>query len=325
MVLLISTTFKRWKGLYFWSLCICNYGVASYSLGMMLMYFDLSVLWLSKVLLDAGWICMVICQSLVLYSRLGLVVENLKILRAVKWMIIIDSIVLVIATTVLDFGTTYSGVPTFTQAYFYVEHIQMTGFALQETIISGIYIWKTIDLLKIVSTTNTTNTRTMVWQLLVINIIIIAMDVALVVLQYKHLQLYQESIKGFVYSVKLKLELNILSKLVDLVNGASTNRTMTLEVIDSTAIPGQAQTEVKRELSRQENLGSFFGNDNKGAMKYTEDSLTVKRRRSSAVSRSPDENDGITQIPSQQFRRRRTSDQESSALYADMVRSLSGK
>lgn len=175
MVLLILTTFKRWRGLYFWSLSICNYGVIAYALGMMIMYFDLTILWLSKVVLDLGWICMITCQSLVLYSRLGLIVDNEKILRAVKWMIIIDSMLLVPTTIVFDFGTTYSALPAFARGYFYIEHVQMTGYTLQEMIISGLYVWKTISLLKVISKANT---RSMVWQLLMINVIIIGMDVS---------------------------------------------------------------------------------------------------------------------------------------------------
>lgn len=175
MILLISATFKRWKGLYFWSLCICNYGVISYTVGMMLMYFDLCVLWLSKVVLDAGWIAMIICQSLVLYSRLGLILDHVRIERAVKWMIIIDSILLIPLVTVFDFGTTYSGLLTFPEGYFYIEHVQMTAFTLQEVIISSLYVWKTISMLKIISKANT---RSMVWQLLVINVVIIGMDVS---------------------------------------------------------------------------------------------------------------------------------------------------
>ena len=175
MVLLISSTFKRWKGLYFWSLSICNLGVVLYALGMMLIYFRLSTFWISELLIDSGWLCMVICQSLVLYSRLGLIIDNVKILNAVKWMIIINSIFLGGATIVLDWGKAYSRNPSFSEAYFYMEHIQMTGFTLQELIISGLYVWKTIGLLRVISKENT---RSMIWQLLAINIIIIAMDVS---------------------------------------------------------------------------------------------------------------------------------------------------
>jgi hypothetical protein len=174
MILLIFTTFKRWRGLYFWSLGICNLGVISYSIGMMMGYFHLGVLWLGKAVLDIGWILMIACQSLVLYSRLGLILDNPKILRAVKWMIITTSVLILPTTDVLDFGTTYSGLSTFAEAYFYIEHIQMTAITLQELIISGLYIWKTINLLKIISKANT---RSMIWQLFTINVIIITMDV----------------------------------------------------------------------------------------------------------------------------------------------------
>ena len=91
MVLLISTTFKRWKGLYFWSLSSCTFGVLCYAIGVLLTYFDLGVLWLGKVVDDIGWVVMVACQSLVLYSRLNLILDNVTILRAVKWMIITTS------------------------------------------------------------------------------------------------------------------------------------------------------------------------------------------------------------------------------------------
>ncbi|KIW91459.1 uncharacterized protein Z519_08355 [Cladophialophora bantiana CBS 173.52] len=73
---------------------------------------------------------------------------------------------------------------------------------------------------------------------------IICMDTALVAPQFKRLQLYQESIKAFVYSVKLKLELNILSKLVDLVQRSSIDRSLTLEFIDANSIVGQTQAAV---------------------------------------------------------------------------------
>ena len=175
MVLLITATFKRWRGLYYWSLCLCNYGVVAYTIGLMLGYFDLCILWLSKVFNDIGWVSMILFQSLVLYSRLGLILDNPKLERAVKWMIIIDSIILLPMVVVLDFGTTYSRLSTFAQAYFYIEHVQMTVFTIQEVLISSLYVWKTISLLNVLAKANT---RSVIWQLLAINVIIIAMDVS---------------------------------------------------------------------------------------------------------------------------------------------------
>ena len=148
-------------------------------------------------------------------------------------------------------------------------------------------------------------------------------QVGLVVLQYKHLQLYQESLKAFVYSVKLKLELNVLSKLVDLVHGTSTTRSMTLEIIDSNTIPGQAQADVRREIQTHENLGSWLVSDDKRAIKHIEDSRRTGPGLSSSVSRPPGDNDEITQILSRDSRyTARTSDRQSDILYADVLRSL---
>ncbi len=174
MILLIFSTFKRRRGLYFWSLSLCTFGVILYTIGMILDYFSLGVLWLGKTILDIGWILMVACQSLVLYSRLGLIYDNPRILGAVKWMIITTSIALLPTVCILDFGDTYSNIPAFAQAYYYIEHIQMTVITLQELIISGLYVWKTVKLLKIISKAKM---RSMVWQLFTINVIIIAMDV----------------------------------------------------------------------------------------------------------------------------------------------------
>lgn len=175
LILLIFSTFKRWRGLYFWSLTICNLGVMLYAVGMMLSYFELSVRWLWKVILDVGWTLMVSFQSLVLYSRLGLIVSNEKILAAVKWMIIVNSICLCTIVNIFDFGSTYSGSTAFSEGYYYIERIQMTLFTIQELIISGLYVYTTLALLKVISKENT---RSMIWQLLTINVIIISMDVS---------------------------------------------------------------------------------------------------------------------------------------------------
>lgn len=175
MVLLISMTFKRYKGLYFWTLVLCNLGVVLYTIGMMLTYYRLGLLALCKVVLDFGWVCMILFQSLVLYSRLGLILDNPTIVKAVKWMIIIDSILLFPIVIIFDFGSTYSKGPAFSAGYFYIEHVQITGFTVQELTISGLYVWKTIALLKVLQKPNT---RNVIWQLLTINVIIVAMDVS---------------------------------------------------------------------------------------------------------------------------------------------------
>lgn len=333
MVLLISMTFKRWRGLYFWCLVLCNAGVAAYTIGMTLTYFHLCILWFGKTFLDIGWVAMILFQSLVLYSRLGLIVQSINVLKAVKWMIVVDSLILFPLVIVLDFGSTYGQSPSFAAGYFYVEHIQITGFTIQELIISGIYVWKTVALLKVLSKPHT---RNMIWQLLTINIIIVGMDILIIVLQYKHLQLYQESIKAFVYSVKLKLELNVLSKLVDLV-GNQRQQSMTLNMFETNAtIQGQALSDGTRGMSGPGPLDGWLASDGKDLEKQTHNyaSNSVVASSSSQPSNVPDEDeakdeeddeiDKITRTLSQQSRARvRDGRRESDVLYADFIRSMS--
>ena len=321
--LLISTTFKRWRGLYFWSLCACNAGVIFYTLGMMLGYFKLCILWLNATMLNIGWICMIVCQSLVLYSRLGLILDNARILAAVKWMIVVDCIVLITPTIVLNYGTLYTHSDAFGRGYFYIEHIQVAGFSIQELIISGLYVWKTISLLKVLEKPNT---RSVIWQLMVMNFVIIGMDIVLIVLQFKHLQLYQEAIKAFVYSVKLKLELNILSKLVDLVHGDSANRRMTLEIIDANTLTGQARSNMQKEMSGLDRLNSTDKvPQDLGEHGYTDGPRTRASVQPVRTSDEDNDMDGIARVVLPQSTNRysaRTSGRDSDILYADMLRSM---
>lgn len=245
MVLLISTTFKKWRGLYFWSLSLCTLGVILYAIGMMMGYFELCIMWLWKTILDIGWVMMIVCQSLVLYSRLNLIFDDNRIVEGVKWMIVFTAFAFLVPVVILDFGTTYGASTDWAEGYYYIEQIQVTGITLQELIISGLYVWKTIAFLKIIERKHT---RSMIYQLFTINVIIICMDIAIITLQFKHFQLFQEALKVFFYSVKLKLELNILSKLVDLVHGNSNTRSSrTIDIIDSNTIAGQEREMVKRE------------------------------------------------------------------------------
>lgn len=274
---------------------------------------------------------MLVCQSLVLYSRLGLIVSEVKIINAVKWMIIVDSIFICITVVVLDFGSTYSMNPAFSRGYYYIEQCQLTLFTIQELIISGLYVWKTLAMLRVISKEHT---RSMIFQLLVINIIIICMDVsqspacdraetndiqiALILLQFLHFQLYQESVKAFVYSVKLKLEIHILSKLVNVVSTNQSSRAMTLEFIDSSAIAGQARAEIRREMREPQ-----YDGENKGSLQKIDEDTEIGPFDSASSSQQTDEKDEITRVMTNtSVRTSRTKGRESDILYADFVRSM---
>ena len=100
----------------------------------------------------------------------------------------------------------------FEQAYKYIEKVQMTGFTLQEFVLSGIYVWRTLDILK--SYDRNRRRRRILRELLGINVLIKMMDIAFLVVEYQDRHVIEQAVKEVMYSAKLELESAILSKLI---------------------------------------------------------------------------------------------------------------
>lgn len=219
LIILVFVTFREYHGLYFWSLLVsASVGLVPYSLGFMLKFFDYGSAWISVSLLTVGWYCMVTGQSVVLYSRLHLVLRNHTVLHRILFMICIDACLLHIPTTVLTYGSNLAPAhhrPPYINGYNVMEKIQMTGFCIQEFVISGLYIWETTKMLRL---DPDKTKRKIMYQLVIINLIIILMDVGLLVIEYIGLYTMETMIKGVIYSIKLKLEFAVLGKLVRLVH-----------------------------------------------------------------------------------------------------------
>jgi hypothetical protein len=135
LLILIFSTFSRYRTLYFWSLFASSLSIIPYSLGYCFKFFGTfsgGAKWTSLSFLTVGWYVMVTGQSVVLWSRLHLVVTGDcgdKILLYTKWMIIVDAFLLHVPTTVVTFGSFGSlNVAQFVRAYDVVEKFQMTGF-----------------------------------------------------------------------------------------------------------------------------------------------------------------------------------------------------
>ncbi|PWY67938.1 hypothetical protein BO70DRAFT_417668 [Aspergillus heteromorphus CBS 117.55] len=217
LVVVIFFAFHVYHGLYFWSLLISTaVGILPQALGLLLKYFDLAPIGLSVTLSTIGWAVMVTGQSVVLYSRLHLIVRNNHVLRFVLWMIVIDAIVLQIPQIIVSYGAVYS-TPQFGYIYNIWAKVQLTGFFVQEIIISTIFIIQTFRLLYTYPHRSKRRTRIME-QLLGINTMIILMDISLLVLEYLDLFILQTVLKTFFYTVKLKIEFAVLSRLVSFVH-----------------------------------------------------------------------------------------------------------
>jgi hypothetical protein len=128
-------------------------------------------------------------------------------------MITTNAIIFHISTTVVLYGSNFSNNAAFLKAYSVIERVQLTAFSFQEIIISGLYLHETIKLLKMYPHKRGCESGIM-HQLLGINVVIILSDVGFVTLEYLGYYAFQSAIKPFVYSVKLKLEIAVLGKLV---------------------------------------------------------------------------------------------------------------
>ncbi|KAK5076309.1 hypothetical protein LTS08_006939 [Lithohypha guttulata] len=233
LILLIFTTFNAYHGLYFWSMVTATGSIIPYVIGMIIMFFHPQFKLAALIVNNIGWILMVVAQSVVLYSRLGFVLGNAhsRILVFTKWMIIIDAFIFYTLATTIVFGMHYSGLPSFAEGYIYVERLQMTGFCIQEFIISGLYILKTLDILQ---AGEKKQARRTLWQLFAINVVIVALDVALLVLEYLSLASIQIAFKALAYSVKLKMEFAILGKLVE--SSSLTQQTLSVSLSNAMSL-----------------------------------------------------------------------------------------
>lgn len=231
LIVLIFIIFNVYRGLYFWSLIVSTtLGVVPYALGLCLKYFELSPLWLSVTLITGGWCFMVTGQALVLYSRLHLVVYNQKILRCVLGMIIFNAIAMQMPQLVASYGSIYACQSHFIGFFEIWQRVQLVMFFLQETIISSIFIVATIKLLRLYPTLDKQRLEIM-YQLLAINSVIILMNISLLVLQLLGLFITQTALKCFFYTVKLKLEIAVLSRLALIVQSHALSRSSGLSFL----------------------------------------------------------------------------------------------
>lgn len=127
----IFVTFRRKRGLYFWSLLVSSWGLAIHALGFILKFL-VGTTWLLNIpLITTGWVAMVTGQALVLYSRLHLVVRNRKTLRNVLCLIFFN--VMALPTIIFTYGSNSSSANTslWARKFNVMERIQLAGFYLQ--------------------------------------------------------------------------------------------------------------------------------------------------------------------------------------------------
>lgn len=271
----IFLTFKRRRGLYFWSLLISSYGCVLHALGFLMKFFRLTSNFnLCVTIVTIGWYSMVTGQAIVLYSRLHLVVQEQKVLRGILAMIIVDAFCFHIPTTVLTYGANTLNYRRYLRPFDAIERLQMTAFCIQEFIISGVYVYSTIKLLRPVYHGRT---RRVMMHLIWINLIIIAMDVALLTMEYSSQYEIEATLKAMVYSIKLKLEFAVLNQLMTLAN-SSVNNAQNMVIQDHEAqSPSLADDHNEKNQQPDSHWAAYVRrNSGKSAMTFPKSSKRVR-------------------------------------------------
>lgn len=224
----IFTSFKKRSGLYFWSILIATWGIAFNGTGYLLMHLSLTteaLVYATIILI--GWCSMVTGQSVVLYSRLHIVMRHQKRLRLVLYMIIANATWLHLPIIILVYGVNSANPEPFRNPYVIFEKIQLSVFFVQELIISSLYVWETTKRLRLEKSIGDTRTRKIMNHLIWVNVLVVLLDISILALEFTNLFEIQTAWKPLVYSIKLKLEFSILNQLVNLTRGTSNSSVYT--------------------------------------------------------------------------------------------------
>jgi hypothetical protein len=206
--------FRRHHGLYFWSICAVSCGVALHATGLLLKLLVPGVNLVGvTAMAKIGWVLDTTGFSIVLYSRLNLVVRNPRVLRIVLAMIITNAFIFHTPIIVLLMGLSV-GHTSWKQYIVPFEWIQVVGFTVQETTISGMYIWKTAKFLK---AGYDHELRKVVVLLITVQAVVVLMDLALITIDGIGYFTLKAVIHPFSYAVKLKLEFAVLNLLLGIV------------------------------------------------------------------------------------------------------------
>jgi hypothetical protein len=89
------------RSLYFYACLFCSWGIIVHLLSITLIDWKIWESYATIVIIHLSWCTYVVSQSVVLYSRLNLVLQNTGLGRYVLWMIMINSVVFGLGTVVV--------------------------------------------------------------------------------------------------------------------------------------------------------------------------------------------------------------------------------
>ncbi|KAL6720798.1 hypothetical protein ACLMJK_002723 [Lecanora helva] len=214
----IYRVFKKKQGLYYWCMVLGTWGCLIDAIAVILKSLrpNSETVWpLYTLFMVVGWTLYAPAQLLILYSRLHLVNQNHRLQRCVLIMIIVVSSFMIIPTWPLAWGA-YNPYDQHLSSLYspreaIIDRCTQIGYTITESIVSGIYIWSLLKLLRLKSSVRQ---RRVMTDLILVNVIAVCLDVLTVVLVFFNETGISHPVQTFSYILKLKLEFLVLNQLM---------------------------------------------------------------------------------------------------------------
>jgi len=156
-----------------------------------------------------GWTLMVTGFSLVLYSRLHLILPNPKVLRILLFFILGTAFIIHPPIIVATFMSGKTG-----QRIHNIASYFKGIFSVQEIVLSSLYIYLFVQFVRERGSEQSQEIKTTFRLLIAAQVIIIVLDVIISALLYFEFYLARKIVFTFIYAVKLKIEFLVLNCLV---------------------------------------------------------------------------------------------------------------
>lgn len=222
MLLFVFHTFQRNSGLYFWSMLVATVGLFAHSVSVLLSLFGLPLIPLSAVIVGS-WFPMVIGHSLMLYSRLHLVVADgsrklfwvLTMIIALFFLLDIPSAAFFIDTCVhMDDAELLEPIMPILGV---LAQVQVTVTAVQDTFIAGLYVYEASHTMAVMDPIKAPQLRSMRRNLVLLFILSVVFDGLIVFAAFTEIPMLNVALKPLAYSIKMKIEALVLTNLVSVI------------------------------------------------------------------------------------------------------------
>jgi hypothetical protein len=234
LFILVLVKFRRHGGLYFWSIIVTIVGIVLQTSGYILIKFENTCPVVVVLLItEVGWVANVTGLSLVLYSRLHLVIKDRRILKGVLIMIIVDGVICHGSVLILEFGSISKYRQAFYEAAKIAERMQQTVFATQESFLAILYIFYTC---RFFDSGHTSRTRNLVIALVAMQVLVVAMDILLTTLFFTNKNTLKCMLHPLFYALKVRLEFVVLNMLRGICRGGIADNRLPFAQFGSNAI-----------------------------------------------------------------------------------------